>query len=345
MTLKQIAKEVGCSVMTVSRVVNNHPSVSPETAELVRSTIKKHGYQRHNRGPQPGSRQRNAVKRRSQLQTDTIALLHSAQHPSENALASPFLSRLHYGLELGLKNYEVNILLATVAGVKDIPPAISRGDVCGIVVFGEHPLTRQVRAKIHRTPAVWCLTPPENEAQWCDRIGVDNDAIGRQAGQYFAAKGHRQVGFLSPFAFNPSSNEIKKSYCHTAEELDIACSVFIEDSRADDPLDDCVVKLVDRLLQCPDRPSALFVPSDLIAQLVYKSLLRRGLQPGQDLEVMCSTYDPANLVSLHPAPAALDIGVAVIAIRTVEQLMYRIHHPQVDAMMRLLVEPQLINGE
>ena len=345
MTLRQIAREAGCSIMTVSRVVNKHPSVSPETAELVRSIIKKHGYTRHNRGPQPGSKLRNGTNRPSNLKTDTIAMLHSVKYPGENVLAPPFMSRLHCGLELGLKDHQMNILLSTVSSIKDIPPAISKGDVCGIVVFGEEPLNTQVRLKIREIPSVWCLTAPENEPQWCDRVGVDNDAIGRIAAEYFVAKGHRKVAFLSPLAINPSSNEIKKSYCHTAQKLGTSTSIFVEDSADYGQFDECVSKLVGRLLDSPERPTAVFVPSDMIAQLVYKSLLIRELRPGKDLEVMCSTYDTDNLVGLHPSPGALDIGVEVIALRTVEQLMYRIHHPKGESMMRLLVEPKLINGE
>ena len=44
MTIKDIAKECGCGVGTVSRVLNNHPDVSGETRAKVMSVVDKYGF-------------------------------------------------------------------------------------------------------------------------------------------------------------------------------------------------------------------------------------------------------------------------------------------------------------
>ena len=44
MTIKDIAKECGCGVGTVSRVLNNHPDVSGETRAKVMSIVDKYGF-------------------------------------------------------------------------------------------------------------------------------------------------------------------------------------------------------------------------------------------------------------------------------------------------------------
>src|SRR5574344_2199819 len=44
MTIKDIAKECNCGIGTVSRVLNNHPSVSEETREKVLSIVNKYGF-------------------------------------------------------------------------------------------------------------------------------------------------------------------------------------------------------------------------------------------------------------------------------------------------------------
>ena len=44
MTIKDIAKECGCAVGTVSRVLNNHPDVSDKTREEVMAVVEKHGF-------------------------------------------------------------------------------------------------------------------------------------------------------------------------------------------------------------------------------------------------------------------------------------------------------------
>ena len=43
-TIKDIAKESGVSVATVSRVINNNPTVAPELRQRVLATIEENGY-------------------------------------------------------------------------------------------------------------------------------------------------------------------------------------------------------------------------------------------------------------------------------------------------------------
>ena len=44
MTIKDIAKECGCAIGTVSRVLNNHPDVSDKTREKVMAVVEKYGF-------------------------------------------------------------------------------------------------------------------------------------------------------------------------------------------------------------------------------------------------------------------------------------------------------------
>ena len=44
MTIKDIARECGCAVGTVSRVLNNHPDVSEKTREKVLAVVKKYNF-------------------------------------------------------------------------------------------------------------------------------------------------------------------------------------------------------------------------------------------------------------------------------------------------------------
>ena len=44
MTIKDIARESGCALGTVSRVLNNHPDVSEQTRKKVLDVVKKYGF-------------------------------------------------------------------------------------------------------------------------------------------------------------------------------------------------------------------------------------------------------------------------------------------------------------
>lgn len=57
-TIKQVAKEAGVSLQTVSRVVNNHPDVASETRQRVSEVIERLGYQ-------PSALARSLIQQRS----------------------------------------------------------------------------------------------------------------------------------------------------------------------------------------------------------------------------------------------------------------------------------------
>src|SRR5690349_8888661 len=63
MSIFDVAKLAGVSSSTVSRVINNHPRVAPETAQNVRKAMKQLGYTPSERrpGPKPSFRSRSGV--------------------------------------------------------------------------------------------------------------------------------------------------------------------------------------------------------------------------------------------------------------------------------------------
>ena len=44
LTIKDVARICGVGVSTVSRAINNHPDINPETKQKVMDTIREHGY-------------------------------------------------------------------------------------------------------------------------------------------------------------------------------------------------------------------------------------------------------------------------------------------------------------
>ena len=63
-TIKDIAKACGVGVSTVSRAINNHPDINPETKNMIMNVIREHHYV-------PNNNARN-LKRSN---TNTIAVL------------------------------------------------------------------------------------------------------------------------------------------------------------------------------------------------------------------------------------------------------------------------------
>ena len=64
LTIKDIAKECGVGVSTVSRAINNHPDINPETRKKIMDTIAEKGFTPN-----------NSARNLKRTETNSIALL------------------------------------------------------------------------------------------------------------------------------------------------------------------------------------------------------------------------------------------------------------------------------
>src|SRR5881275_2016963 len=112
-TIREVAKAANVSVGTVSRVLNGHPTVTPENAERVQRVIEELQYR-----PQ---RQRSPELTGQSLQGKTIALLLLGMNRSLTSL--PCVADAIHGAEAALSEAGADLLLADLP-LADRVPAI-----------------------------------------------------------------------------------------------------------------------------------------------------------------------------------------------------------------------------
>src|SRR5205809_1257762 len=100
MSIGKVAKLAGVSSSTVSRVINNHPRVAPETALTVRRAMQTLGYTPSDRrpGPKPSTRTRSAAD---------IAFLVLGTSGNR---ATPAFQDLLRGVSMGAAMHELNLI-------------------------------------------------------------------------------------------------------------------------------------------------------------------------------------------------------------------------------------------
>lgn len=76
MTIKDIARECGCGIGTVSRVLNDHPDVSDKTREKVLEIVHKHGFVLNS----------NAKQLKAQERKNIVVIVKGSSSPLLNAL-------------------------------------------------------------------------------------------------------------------------------------------------------------------------------------------------------------------------------------------------------------------
>jgi LacI family transcriptional regulator len=94
-----------------------------------------------------------------------------------------------------------------------------------------------------------------------------------------------------------------------------------------------------------ERPTAIVVGADSIAVQLYAAMQKKGLQVGKDVSVLSFNHEKPLVLALHPSLTTIDIQAEAIGRRSVDQLRWRIEHPDDDLPSKLLIAPRIVVGE
>ncbi|MEM7755754.1 MAG: substrate-binding domain-containing protein [Planctomycetota bacterium] len=259
---------------------------------------------------------------------------------------APVTAAVLHGAEQALAEHGYNMIVGQVGAEGRLPPNVERGQIDGLLVHGYAPPPK-VRERLARFPSVWLLSQRAHRGYWGDRVTPDNEAIGRLAAEHLCARGHTHVAYLYFSATHMGFRARCESFVETAEELGARVDVVGEASIRPRPFgskEDFGVeetdRVVDSLLALRPLPTGLFVPRDRLTVKLYRALRDRGLEPGRDLEVMSCDNEPI-LEALDPRPASIDLRADLIGRRAVDQLLWRLEHPNEPVRTVVTVEPRL----
>jgi len=178
-TMKDIAKKAGVSQATVSRVINNHPSVRPEVRRRVMELIQKLDYQINEIA-------RSLVRNKAYLIGVII--------PN---ISNPYFSEIMQSIEKTAKQYGYNILFSDSEGdvykeTKSIEVFLSRG-VDGLLIVPINPDTSSLlKLKKKNIPTV-ILT---RNSKHFDSVAVDHIKGGMIIADHLIDLGHTKVAFV-----------------------------------------------------------------------------------------------------------------------------------------------------
>jgi LacI family transcriptional regulator len=341
MSITRVAKLAGVSSSTVSRVINNHPRVAPETAEAVRKAMQELSYTPSDRrpGPKPASRLQGA-------HGANIAFLVIGANRNR---ATPAFEDLLHGVSRGASQHDLNLVFSHVPDPDELPSRIASQRIDGMLLHGATP-GRALRDRLRRIPTVW-LMGNRRRPEWGDQVMPDGYEVGDLAAKYLLGRGHRNLAFLNLDANHWPFRVYGHAFGVTA--ADAGASVhLVEQARAASPdywgghSTESVEALVQRYLALDPRPTGVFVADDIQVANLQPMLQRRGVElgPGKVEVISCNNEKP-YLVGLHPRPAVIDIRVESIGCRGVEQLLWRLAHTNVTERIITMIEPLLVPSD
>lgn len=269
-TIRDVAKLANVGIATVSRVLNENPSVSEETRNAVLAAIEELDYT-----PNPIARQLSTGR------TLTIGvILPHLTTPS-------YVERLR-GVQHAISETEYNMVLFSVgnpeerdAYFKDLP---RNNLVDGIIIISLPPNEDQAKRFVEADIPIILVDAYHPEL--CS-ILTDDVKGGKIATQHLIDLGHEKIAFLSEpleTPFHPSSRYRHQGYLTALEENGISSQskYLISGKRGRKK----AKKMAKKLLTMDDPPTAIFASNDIQAIGVLEMAKELGVRVPKDVSII-----------------------------------------------------------
>jgi LacI family transcriptional regulator len=329
LTLEDIAKQVGVSRATVSRVVNGFPNITPEVRTKVLEAIQETGYH-------PNAAARSLASQRSGV----IGLM--LPRSVSTFFIDPFFPQLTQGIAYGCNKNDLTLSLYLVSNKEDeekIYPRISRrGLLDGILVQAGQPDARMMEyLATSRVPNVILGRPFAPEG--ANYIDVDNVSAANTATRHLIKLGHKRVATITGERDSAVTIDRLEGYKQAMKSagFKIDESLIVEG----DFTEPGGYSAMQRLLEA--KPDAVFAASDIMAVGAMNAVLAAGLRIPEDIafvgfdDVPIATMTKVKLTTIRQP-------ILQFGIKAVELLIDVINNGKKPAR-RITLETELVIRE
>lgn len=270
-TIRDVAKHAGVGVGTVSRVLNDNPSVSDLTRQKVLSAINYLNFS-------PSQ----AARRLSRGKTMAVGVIVPFFTNSSVVKRLQGVVSVLTGSQYDLVLFDVEETADREDLVKNI---IQRELVDGLLIISLQPSDNDVSEILEANiPAVIV----DADHRWLSRVIVNNVEAARQATEHLIQLGHHKIGYINDNPNNPfNSAPTHDRYQGYLQALQDAGIPYQPEYYKQGTLDRAFARsLAQELLQAHDPPTAVFAYCDTQAIGVLEAARDLGLQVPQELSVI-----------------------------------------------------------
>jgi LacI family transcriptional regulator len=307
-TIGDVASEAGVSIATVSRVVNGHYGVAPETLTKVQAVIEELGYE-------SSLVARSLRSRRTNVIGIVVADLE------------PFSAELLKGAARAIRGTGYELIVYSGGGhIDDVgweKRYISR--LSGTLTDGTILVTPTVVDVLSSAPVV--AVDPHAGSSRFPTVDSQNLEGAIAATEYLIGLGHRRIGFLAGRPDLESARLREEGFRTAMEragipvEPDLVRVGGYTAESADEP--------ARRLLEMPDRPSAVFAANDLSALQMMKVARSLEMKVPDDLSVVGFDNIPESAL-VDPPLTTIDQSIQQMGSEAAKLLICLIDRPATD---------------
>lgn len=285
--MKDIAKDLGVSVITISKVLRNHPDVGDETRERVLARVKELDYQ-------PNLAARSLVTGRTYLVGLVVPdLLHPFFAEIAKSLSDVLRGSGYYLIvssseeDPDLEEQEINQLLARRLDILIIASCRSTVDLF-------------FRIEKQKTPYV--LIDRALPGLTANFVGVDDEAVGVLATKHLIDMGCKRIAHIRGPETSPSIRRLEGyRRALTQAGLKVSDDYIIAEPKGDVETRQRGAEAMRQLLRLKPRPDGVFCFNDPLAMGAINYALDQELRIPEDVAVIgCGNlhYDDALSVPL-----------------------------------------------
>ena len=270
--MKDIARELGVSVVTVSKVIRNHADIGEETRQRVLKRIKELNYQ-----PNPAAR---ALVTGRTYATGLIV-------PD---LVHPFFAEVATGLSNVLRRKGYSLLISSSQG----DPNLERQEIKRLLnrrldalTIASTQSTVESFRRVEEQKVPYILLDRAFLGMPANFVGVDDTAVGRMATEHLIAAGCVRIAHIRGPAASTAVGRLE-GYSQALEKAGLtAFQGYVVPGRSPD-VESWISgnEAMKKLLQLEARPDGVFCYNDPIAIGAIDAILEAGLRVPQDVAVI-----------------------------------------------------------
>ena len=308
--MKDIARDLGVSVVTVSKVLRNHSDIGEETRERVLKRMKELNYQ-------PNLAARALVTGRTSMAGLIVP-----------DLTHPFFAQVAKGLSQVLRKKGYGLLISS----SEEDPELERREIdqllarrVDVLIIASAQWTVESFRRIEECNTPYVLIDRQFAGLAANFVGVDDVAVGAMATGHLLAAGARRVAHIRGPEVSTALGRVEGyRQALAARGLAPLAGYVAAGGSGDDRGDVSGYQAMRRLLALEPRPDGVFCYNDPIAMGALKAILEAGLRVPEDVAVVgCGNVLYAELLrvplsSVDQDSASIGKQAARLALSLVE---------------------------
>lgn len=272
-SIRDVAKEVGVSITTVSRALNGYSDVSEKTKQKILEAVEKLDY-----APDANARSMGGKAE------PTIALLTSElKSRDENGFVYGLINGLYQQCSTNSCEFMLLVTDAVKQEKLSFPQLCKKKNLSGVVVTGLRtgdPYYKEVMYSEIPCALIDIKAAGKNKCN----VTTDNVLAARKAVEYLIGLGHTKIGMINGQKIAEVSGERYSGY--VAALLHAKIPLNLDYMRYGDFVEDTAFAQTKKLLDTHPEITALFCASDIMAIGAIRALEDLGLRVPEDISVV-----------------------------------------------------------